>query len=74
MAGNAYPQPNATYPPNPKWEWGKATNEGSTFADWLRRKGTPVNDGIGMGSCKYGAILTCAWQGYKLIGCNIQCN
>lgn len=74
VSGNAYPQPSATYPSDPRWVWNSAKNEGSTFAGWLRNNGTPVNDGIGFGTCNYGAILTCAWQGYRLIGCNIQCN
>lgn len=71
---NAYPQPGAQYPSEPRWVWRSAKTEAPTFADWLRSNGTPVNDGIGFGTCKFGAILACTWQEDRLAGCNVQCN
>jgi RNA polymerase subunit RPABC4/transcription elongation factor Spt4 len=67
LYGNVYPEPNATYPSNPKWYW----HDSIGANHFIQQLG-----GGGWGdlhaSCN-SVWLICSWKGNELIGCYTQC-
>lgn len=71
--GQPFPSPIPPKPGSPLWSW---HHQGGfePFSGWLRQQNVFVpSTGDGCDGAWTNLVLTCTWQGHKLVGCTVEC-